>query len=202
MTLGLDPGAREGWHRGRSRYAVWALRVSEPEVQARAAEVAAAIGPPLRVQPASELHITVFVAGFPTEDPRHDDDVAWSILHAQRQVLVLAMDRTPRLKLGGANGFLSCPFLEVYDADGDLACLRAALEPHSPEVRFGPYLPHVTVGLLPEPVPTATLVRRLVPFRGLPLLDLAPEAVELVEFDAHQAGAPLITRWSLPFRAT
>lgn len=200
MTLGLDPGVREAWHRGRARYAVWLLRVREPAVWARAAEVAAAIGPTLRPQPASEMHITLFVCGFPTESPRFDDDVGWDTLRAQRESLLAFSAAPPRLAIGAANAFLSCPFLEVLDPAGDLARLRQALAPHAPEIRFAPYLPHITVGLLPEAVPTSMVIQRLQPFRPLPEITLRPSAIELVEFDAARAGAPLMTRWSLPFR--
>lgn len=199
-TMGLDPGAREAWRRGRSRYAVWVLRVRAPAVAARVSAVAGAIEGWIQGISERDLHITVWVAGFPCEAPRLDDDAAWEGLARQREQL-LAFSGGLRLEVGAANAFLSAVFLEVRDPAGDLARLRQAMDVGPRELRFGPYLPHVTVGVMPVSRPTAGLRERLAPFRGLPPIEIAPEAVELVELDAAVAGAPLETRWSVPLRA-
>lgn len=199
-TLGLDPGAREAWRRGRARYAVWVLRVRHPEVAARAAAVAETAHGWIEAIPERDLHITVWVAGFPCEAPRLDDDVGWEGLARQREQL-LAFSGGLRLQVGAANAFLSAVFLEVHDPLGDLARLRRALDVGPRELRFAPYLPHVTVGVMPVSRPTAGLRERLAPCRALPPIEIAPEAIELVELDAAVSGAPLETRWSVPLRA-
>lgn len=201
-TLGLDPGAREAWARGRARYAVWAFRIDAPEVVARmmdAGHLLAEVAPGLRPTRPEETHITVFVAGFPCAVPRFDDDVAEAALEAQRDALLGL--RAPRLAIGGLNSFLSAAFLEVYDLDGGLAQIRAALGGSASEIRFAPYLPHVTVGVLPISVPTAPLAARIAALRDPPRLPIAPDALDLVCFSAETAHAPLETAWRVPLRA-
>lgn len=194
-TLGATPGVREAWHRGRRDYAVWALRVTGAEALARMAEVAGALrrglGAAFLPQTAGDAHITAFVAGFPAAQPLLDDDV--SLASLDRQAAALAGASPPRLALGGFNAFLSCPFLEIADPWGDLAALRARLAPSTREIRFAPYLPHLTLGALPEAVPTAAVVAAGAPFRGLPPLLLEIDAVELLMVDALHPRAPLRT---------
>lgn len=196
-TLGLEPGVREAWHRGRERYAVWLLRVREEAALARMAEVGEAIGARLgarfRPQPASEAHITAFVAGFPSSAPSVDDDVDYVALEEQAARVAGRLGGPLRLALGGANAFLSCPFLEVHDPDGGLAALREALAAPTREIRFAPYHPHLTLGLLPESVPAAALTEALLPYREAPELQLGFDALELASFDPRVPGAPLET---------
>lgn len=202
-TLALSPGERERWRRGRETYAVWALRVRHPEVLERMARVgarlAAALGGAFVPQPLDQAHVTVFVAGFPSPAPALDDDVAESALRAQA-ALAHRLGLGPlRLEVGGANGFLTCPFLEVLDPAGDLARLRRALAAGAPEIRFSDYHPHVTVGFLPGGVGTEPLRACLSPLRRLPPLRLRPAEVELVTYDAATPGSPLITASKVAF---
>ncbi len=190
-TLGPTPGAREAWHRGRRRYAVWVLRVDAPAVLARHAALADVLAPHGAL-PFADPHITVFVAGFPTAVPLHDDDVAEDTLAEQVAALTTAALPSPRLVVGGLNAFLSCAMLEVLDPHGDLDALRAPLAGALREVRFAPYLPHLTVGPFGDTRPTGPIADVIRPYRVLPPLPLRPDAIELVTFDASAAG-PLAT---------
>lgn len=190
-TLGPTPGAREAWHRGRPRYAVWVLRVDDPAVLARHAAMADVLAPH-GAQPFTDLHITLFVAGFPTAHPRHDDDVHPSTLDAQVDALRAADLPSPRLSVGGLNAFLSCTFLEVHDPSGGLDALRVPLEDAHREVRFAPYVPHLTVGPFGDTRPTGPVAAAIAAFRSLPPLPVRPAALELVSFDAFATG-PLTT---------
>jgi hypothetical protein len=187
-TLGPTPGAREEWHRGRPRYAVWVLRVGDPAVLARHAAMLDHLAPH-GARPFTDPHVTLFVAGFPTPHPHDDDDIALSTLDAQLAALRAAGHRSPRLHVGGLNTFLSCPFLEVHDPHGDLDTLRGPLAQAHPEVRFAPYLPHLTVGPFGDTRPTGPVAAAIAPFRTLAPLPLRPVAVELITFDAQEMGA-------------
>lgn len=188
-TLGPTPGAREAWHRGRPYYAVWCLRIAEPAVLARREAVAAALAPHglVRLQAA---HVTLAVAGFPTDTPRHDDDVDAATLAAQRRALAERVPTAPRLHVGGASAFASCPFLTVIDPEGVLDTLRSALLAVRDEPRTSAYVPHVTVGAFADSRPTGPVAAALAPFRDLPPLPVAPAAVELVRFAADREEAP------------
>lgn len=188
-TLGPTGDAIETWRRGRERYAVWALRVADPEVIARMAAVADRLaGAIVPVRP-DRAHVTTWVCGFPSAAPALDDDVAETIIAAQRRA-VTNLPR-PRLVVGAPNAFATCAFLEVHDPHGDLAALRSVLAvPGAKEVRFAPYLPHVTVGRFDDTRPAAPIAGVLATLRDRDSVATAPRAVadstlELIELDAR-----------------
>lgn len=69
-VLGPTPGERERRHCSRPRYAVWLIRVSSPDVRARAHLAAAALAALLPIAPLSaepvDLDATRDMAGFRT----------------------------------------------------------------------------------------------------------------------------------------
>jgi 2'-5' RNA ligase len=163
-TLGPTPGAAEAWRAGRDRYLVWALRVSAPAVLARAAEVAARLGEAVVAVPARDAHVTVWVCGFPAERRQRNDDVEEDVL--REQCLRVAGTRVTRMTVGRPNAFATCAFLEVDDEHGELEALRARLHvAGAPEIRFSPYLPHVTVGRFVDSRPVAPLAAAIAELR-------------------------------------
>lgn len=186
-TLGPTPGAAEAWRAGRDRYAVWALRVSTPEVLARAAVVATRLGGAIDPVPARHAHVTIWVCGFPAAQPRRSDDVAEAVL-AEQCRRVESVGRT-RFTVGAVNAFATCAFLEVDDAAGELADLRRRLHvAGAPEIRFAPYVPHVTVGRFVDTRPTAPLAASLGELRRgrhSSRLVVADASLALFELDAR-----------------
>lgn len=195
-TLGPTPGAREAWHRGRERYAVWLLRVTEPAIQTRRHGAAEALAPHGLV-PLHDAHITVFVAGFPTHQPRFDDDVHLHVLEAQLAALRAHRWPLPKLSVGGVSAFRSCPFLEVHDPENTLTRLRAALGAHTTEPEAPDYVPHLTIGAFADSRPAAPIAAALAPFRELPPLAFQPASLELVTFEAGRSDGPLTTIWAV-----
>lgn len=196
-TLGPSPGAREAWHRGRRWYAAWVLRVDEPAALARMEVAAALLDGLARPVPRTDAHVTVWVAGFPSERCTLDDDIPRAVLDEQARSVESARVPAPRLVLGGLNAFLTCAFLEVWEVDGRLDTIRSMLGQR--EIRFAPWLPHLTVGTFPETVPTGPIAARIGPLRDLPPIALRPRALELVEFEAAHPMSPLHTRIQIPF---
>ncbi len=194
-TLGPTPGAQEAWHRGRARYAVWAIRIDEPSVVARVADVGTALGDAIETIPAADLHVTTFVAGFPCSGaPRHDDDIPWSVLDEQAVALRAALRAPIELEIGGANAFASCAFLDVHDPRGGLASLRRSLATKHREIRFETYTPHVTVGRFRSTRSTSPIAATLAQHRAAPPIRVTANAIDLVTFDARHPGhAPLLT---------
>lgn len=148
VTLGPAPGVREAWHRGRRWYHVWALRVDDPAVRARRDAVLDALGPLAEPFCAEDLHVTLWVHGFAPPEFVHPEE-----------------GRAVPLRVGGANAFLSAPFLEVR---GPLAGLRAGFP--GPEERWASYRPHLTVGRFRSTAPTRVAAARLRPWRALPTI--------------------------------
>lgn len=188
-TLGPTPGALEAWRRGRERYLVWVLRVSDPRVTARMASVAQRLGDAVVPVSAEDAHVTTWVCGFPAAAPTLNDDVAESIVAAQRA----SAARLPpaRLVVGAPSAFSTCAFLEVHDPHGDLASMRAALAvPGAREIRFARYQPHVTVGRFTDTRAAAPIAEALALLRLSH--DAAPIAADscVLELVALDARAP------------
>jgi hypothetical protein len=185
-TLGPSGNALEEWRRGRDRYALWALRVTDAVVLARMAEIAQRLGPAVVPVKPRDAHVTAWVCGFPSPAPSLDDDVAESTIAAQRAAV---MSIAPvRLLVGAPNAFATCAFLEVRDPHGDLAALRVALAaPGANEVRFAPYLPHVTVGRFGDTRPVAPIAEALGALRASGRFPVRAVdcTVELIELDAR-----------------
>jgi 2'-5' RNA ligase len=186
-TLGPSATALEGWRRGRERYVLWALRVSDAAVLARMAAVADRLADAIVPVHREDAHVTTWVCGFPCAVPALDDDVAPAILTAQQTAV--RNRPPPRLVVGAPNAFATCAFLEVHDPHGDLAALRQALDvPGAREVRFAPYQPHVTVGRFHDTRPAAPIAAALAAFRAsdrFALHAFDDSALELVTLDAR-----------------
>lgn len=189
LTLGPHPGARERWNRGRTAYAVWLARLDFVDLRRRYFAAQAVLDAWIRTLPAPDTHLTVWVAGFPCASPRFDDDVAESTLEAQAQIIA----RSPplRLEVGGLRAFRSAAYLTVRDLDGGLARLRADLGQLGREQRWGPYVPHVTVGHFTADWPAGPILAAMAPLSELPPLPLCVTALERVDLDALREGAPL-----------
>lgn len=108
----------------------------------------------------------------------------------------------PRLALAGANAFRGCAVLDVVPLDPGLDTLRAAIGGvSSPELRFAPFHPHVTVGHFPSRHPTGPIARQLAPLRRLPEVPMTPTHIEQVELDARLPRSPLRTLRRLRLQA-
>lgn len=152
-TLGPTPGVRERWHQGRRWFHVSALLLDAPELTARVEQTFQPLAPFLEPFSARTPHVTCFVHGF--ADPAHVPPLP-------------AEGEEVELRVGGANAFASCVFLEVRSAR--LRELRTAFP--AGEHRWSAYRPHITVGLFRAAVPTAAIVPRLRALRALSTINL------------------------------
>lgn len=152
-TLGPTPGERERWHLGRRWFHVSALVLDAPELTARVEQTYEPLAAHLDRFSTHTPHVTCFVHGFaePSQVP--------PLPQEGEEVL---------LRVGGANAFASCVFLEVRSPR--LRALRATFPPG--EHRWSAYRPHVTVGLFRAAVPTAEVAACLRGFRALPAMEV------------------------------
>jgi len=164
QTLACELRDYPEWHRGRARYGVWTLPVECPRILSRFERARAQLSEWLHDDYRRQAHITLFVCGFPAEQPRFDDDFPLERLAAQQQALRELGAAPFELQIGGLDSFASAPFLTVSDPDQRLAALRAALGKHSTEIRQSPYHAHLTVGLYVRAVPCAQMRQRLAAF--------------------------------------
>lgn len=194
-TATETPGIRADWHKGRPRYAVWVVRVSHPAVNERVAALGQALKPWLIPQP--DLHVTLAIAGFPSRQGVEDDDVSEDVLAAQADA-VAAWARATSFRVHGACAFMAAPFLCVTDDHHSLRDLRALLDPPGRALSIEAYVPHVTVGRWNGAHATAAVALRMEPFRNGDPIDVKADAVELVDYDAADPQARLVTKVRVP----
>lgn len=170
-TLTETPGVREGWHRGRPRYHVLVLRVPDAAVQQRRAAVAAALTGWLLPSAPDDPHVTAWVYGFDAPAPHPLEG------------------RTFPLQIGGANSFASCPFLAARCTA--LRAIRDAVPGRtlSPEERWAPWLPHLTVGRYAVAVAGRAVAARLRGLRGMPPISCAGRLVRCWVDPQDETGA-------------
>lgn len=179
------------WHRDRARYGVWTLPVDCPRVLARLDRARAHLGDRLHDGYRRQAHVTLFVCGFPAERARLNDDFPGERLQAQFAALRRLRSGPLELEIGGLDSFASAPFLHVVDPLGRLEALRAVLAEHSPEIRQGPYHPHLTVGLYARALSGADLQRSLSAFDEDEPLPLRVDELHYGTYAAAELTGPL-----------
>ncbi len=169
------------WHKGRSCYAIWMVPIDCPQVLTYVAEVTDQLADllhPTRRQP----HLTVFVCGFEQPNRVHDDDFTAAQLQRQIDALRRLRQSTYTLQIGRPDSFSSAAYLSVTDPDGHLDTWRGALAGSCTEVRFGPYVPHITLGLYRQQISAAALRQRLDRIPDPPKLHMSVERLEYASY--------------------
>ena len=113
-----------GWHRGRPHFAVWAIALAAPAIDARLASVRRRFDGLLRPDYARQAHVTLHVCGFPCERARWPDDFARDRL--LRQVR-LGLNNHGVDLMRGRSGFLSAAHTEA-DIAATVAAFAATLD--------------------------------------------------------------------------
>lgn len=178
------------WHKGRQRYGIWMVPIDCPQVLGYVAQVTGQLADllhPSRRQP----HLTVFVCGFEQPGRVHDDDFTAAQLARQIAALQDLQPSACTLQVGGPDSFSSAAYLRVADPDGQLERWRKALAESCQEVRFGPYVPHVTLGLYRRQLTAAELRLRLQRVTGVQQLELPVNRLEYVTYESSDMFGPL-----------
>lgn len=188
------------WHKGRGRYAIWMLPIDCPQVLDYMAEVRAQLADllhPTRRQP----HITVFVCGFEQPSGVHDDDFTAAQLQQQVAALETLRYSACTLQVDRPDSFSSAAYLSITDQGGHLDAWRTALATSGAEIRFGPYVPHLTLGLYRQAIDVETLRERLDKIAVPQALHLPVDRLEYVTYGSADMFGPLTCRQIVRFGA-
>ena len=134
--------------------------------------------------------ITLFICGFASPQPVHNDDIAPAVLEAQCHALAALRQPAFELHIGDLDSFTSAAFLAVQE-HGHLDRLRDTLAGLAPEVRQAPYAPHLTVGLYRRAVPRATWQQHTRALRDCPPLALPVRELQLLSYAASEPQGAL-----------
>ncbi len=202
LTLRNEHRDFHEWHRGRPHYLLWAIDMDLPAARARVAAAQHALDGLLLDGYRRQPHITLALCGFPAcgAAPAADEfDDAW--LQARVAALEAVRIAPFTLAIGGLESFSSAPFLHVDGAHAALGALRACLHTDTPHPQ-GEYVPHVTVGLYADALPTAAVAARFDRFTPAAPLQCRIERLSLMGYVAAEIGGALFTvaEWDLATR--
>lgn len=181
------------WHRGRPRFAVWAIELAHPGVDARLRQLRDALGPRLLAPFARQPHITVHVCGFPVAAPTRADDFGEHELRAQAAAVARSGVAAFDVGVGAAFTFTSAACLAVHDDTRSLERLRRAWQAAVPGPDATPYVPHVTAGLYAGAWPLDDVRSRLDALPRLPALDVRVESLAWMCYESSRVAGPLST---------
>lgn len=189
------------WHRGRDRYSLWLIRLESAEVGSRIAAAREHLSGLLLEPYLRQPHITVFVCGFPADNPVLEDDYGIARFRQQSQALrAAAIDPFP-LEISGLNSFSSAPFLEIVDREGGLERIRQVLGGSTTEVGRGGavFIPHITVGLYAGAFPAGAVQQRMSRFRPAPC-PVMVDKITFAHYDSRELAGPLTYDEEVPLR--
>lgn len=182
-----DPAVMRDWHKGRSAYCVWMYRLTDPRLLSLIHAIQARLLQTGCVLPVTRSHMTVFVAGFKAAMVRHNDDILFSTLREQVANLSAARLLCPRLVVTGVRIDRCAIYLECHDATQNTARARAALGAAGAEIRFAPFLPHITLGHFLDDIALGDVAAVLEPWIAQQAtITVSQPDLELIEFDATQ----------------
>lgn len=200
------------WHRGRSRFAFWAIDLECPEIRERMAAAERHLERFLLAGYLRQAHLTLCVCGFPALQRIQADDYLPVDVERQLEALQRARVAPFGVEVGELGSSACGPYLCVGDPSGGLSALRACLVSSAPYDREPGYRfnPHVAVGLYAEAWPAQAVCERIatfcdnaVSFRVARLCLMSYDACDiagplsiLAEYDLSSAAR---LSWRLPF---
>lgn len=199
-TVVAQPRDYPEWHKGRNCYAIWMVPIDCPQVLGYMAGVTDQLADllhPTRRQP----HLTVFVCGFEQPSQVQDDDFTAVQLQRQMEAMHGLQQSICTLQVGRPDSFSSAAYLSVTDPDGHLDVWRSALAEGGSEIRFGPYVPHITLGLYCQQLGVAALRERLDRVADPPELHMPVDRLEYAHYSSTDMFGPLSCQQVIYFQS-
>ena len=182
------------WHRGRPRYAVWAIDLADDVfISQRITEAQSLLSPYLLPGYRCQPHITLHVCGFPAQVQHHDDDYLLEQFRRQIDVLQTAGLCNFSLRVQGAGSFTTAPYFRVVDDKAMLPLLRQCLAVAGGDWRETPFVPHVTIGLYGGCHDFQDVASEVCLLQAMPDLGLTVSHLSLMTYDSAVVGGPLET---------
>ncbi|AZN69712.1 2'-5' RNA ligase family protein [Acinetobacter haemolyticus] len=150
------------WHRGRCNYGVWYIQINQPDLIQHLDQLQQHFADLLITPNLRQYHITLFVAGFLTEEPaQYNDDFEIIQLNQQIEKLKALQLSDFDLELSHIDSFSSALFVNISDPQNTLDKIRKTLYQVADEIAAPTYCPHITLGLYREAWPSALILERI-----------------------------------------
>jgi 2'-5' RNA ligase len=185
------------WTRGRSEYAAFLVRMTDPGVRASIERTIEAIGSIPGVDPYPEpyWHATVKGVGFVVDEPSREDELSATRLAAILEEARPLIETMPsfELRLGLPSAFAEVVIMEVLDG-GAIRSLNMRLLEALPGLLRGPFdgamfLPHVSIARFRSQEGLGQLKETLSRLRTSPPPEASFEVREVQLIRAHLSSA-------------
>lgn len=177
------------WHKGRERYAIWAIEVKDEEWIRYLLNARDCLDEYLLQGQHRVAHITLFACGFYEENEK--------LIEAQISSLKKEGLKSFTLGLSELDSFLSAPYFSISDVSNSLSCMRELLANHKLEDGSGGYTPHMTVGLYDEAYSTVLLAEKIKTYERVTVSDIIVNKISLMTFETNDIFSPLCTEFEL-----
>lgn len=184
------------WHKNREHYSVWAIDFDE---QAILDEVERAryffedwLLKPFDRQP----HVTLFVSGFMADSALHDDDYSLSRLIGHKETLSQSNIKSFDIEISGLNSFASALYFDVIDKNDGINQIREVLSQTMPELRWKAFVPHITIGLYKDHIPTQDVIQKIKAYQPASALKKSVRDIKLMTYSAQELIGPLTARFT------
>jgi 2'-5' RNA ligase len=180
------------WHRGRTHYALWALKPASAALDQRVQAAQAHLAEWLLDGYRRQSHITLGLCGFLSAAATQNDDFDAAKLQDQLTALRQLRPAPFAIDIGALDSFSSVPYLAVQAETAALhalhQCLAGNATINTPTERF---TPHVTVGLYGGvwPLPLLREAFGRLPPQSPLRLDFS--GIQLLSYTAREIGGPL-----------
>jgi len=178
------------WHKGRARYAVWALEIDDASWNNNLLLARAYLQEYLLIGEHRAPHITLCACGF-------IDDQQMQTIQLQVKSLKNSGLQPFTLKIHELDSFLSAVYFSIEDPSGALVKLRTALCLKADDGRLEPYSPHLTVGLYKDSYSTNMLAKKLKAFEILASAEIKINKVSLMSYATNSIFSALQTQIQL-----
>lgn len=180
------------WHLDRPSFAFWALDVDCDAVRSQLLMAKQQLADFLIPCYSRQPHVTLGICGFLSAQPKYADDYGVDAFESDVRALRMAQFQPFEIEISQLNSFSSAPFYYVNDSAHSLTelhnCLHR-LKDHAHEK----YVPHVTVGLYAQQIPTANVIERIDAFAEPKATRLLINKISLMRYTASEIGGELMT---------
>lgn len=179
------------WHKGRERYAIWAIEINDEEWIGDLLKARDYLGEYLLQGRHRVAHITLFACGFFEENS--------VLIESQMLAIKQAELKSFNIGLSELDSFLSAPYFSISDETNSIKNIRDVLEKHILEDRSRVYAPHMTVGLYDDAYSTVLLSEKIKTYEIAPVSESIVRKISLMTFETKNIFSPLSTEYELEF---
>lgn len=183
------------WHKGRTRYAVWALEINNDIWLNELVNARSLLDKYLLSGEQRQAHITLFACGFYDESGSAGE--SGKVINAQLDALRKRKFSPFKIHLSELKSFLTAPYFAIDDKTGALGEIRSILSMYLNEDRSCEYQPHLTVGLYNDCHSTALLSEKMNEYKSVKAPPVLINKLSLMSFSTQSVFSALKTEFQL-----